>query len=382
MASRKVSELRNDGKPSDRFSGTRAELAQASHMPGEMYTSERVFELEKSRIFMKQWLCVGRLEEIPNPGDYMTRRLVGEAVLIARDSSGGVVACLNMCLHRGVEVAYGTGNAERFKCPYHAWTYDISGRLTGAPLMRDFGIDLSGQRMPPVRTATWRGWIFIHFDQDAEPFDAWIAPFNSLDAWRAGECRLAAKLEFTIECNWKFIAENLTDWYHATTLHAATIGRFYKIGRDPLAAKLLPNGGSTIEFDGNTRELDPNFPFPKLPWLGKDQIFSAKGVMFPNVNFSMGSDTIRLWQMWPLSASRMHGFYHILLPERSFRIPDFQKKLDHMCDYIRSITAEDITALESLQRAAASAHYVPGRLSHLEVVIHHWQRNYVQVMDG
>src|SRR5690606_23457263 len=100
-------------------------INQASHTPGYVYGDPAVLALEKERMFMKDWLCMGRIEELPNPGDYMTHTVLGEPVMIARNRAGVLQAFYNQCRHRGVEVAQGRGNAKIFKCPYHAWTYDL-----------------------------------------------------------------------------------------------------------------------------------------------------------------------------------------------------------------------------------------------------------------
>src|SRR5205823_5796742 len=123
----------------------------ARHLPGEIYTSEEIAALEKARIFIRHWLCVGRVEELPNPGDYLTTRIAGEPIVIARDKSR-VVAYLNMCLHRGVEIAAGCGHADEFLCPYHSWCYDVGGQLTGAPYMKQSTADLSDKRLPRLRS--------------------------------------------------------------------------------------------------------------------------------------------------------------------------------------------------------------------------------------
>src|SRR5262249_6459466 len=107
---------------SDTFRATRAALPQARHMPGDVYTSEGYQEIEKDRIFLREWLCLGRVEELPNPGDYLAVRIMDEPVLIVRNKQGALHAFANVCRHRGVEVApVGQGNAKEFLCPYHSW---------------------------------------------------------------------------------------------------------------------------------------------------------------------------------------------------------------------------------------------------------------------
>ena len=125
-------------------------LNQSRHLPGHIYTSPEILALEKERVFMKDWLCMGRVEEIENPGDYMTFRVVGEPVIVVRNEAGDINAMSNVCRHRGVEVVSGEGNLKEFSCPYHGWTYDLRGQLIGAPYMKEAeGFDPQTCRLHP-----------------------------------------------------------------------------------------------------------------------------------------------------------------------------------------------------------------------------------------
>ena len=108
-------ELENDTD----LTQSRGDLRKALHLPGYIYHSEEIFELEKEKIFMKEWLAMARIEEFEKAGDYRTFRVMGEPVIICRDKAGVLNAFANVCAHRGVEVASGEGNLEEFSCPYH-----------------------------------------------------------------------------------------------------------------------------------------------------------------------------------------------------------------------------------------------------------------------
>lgn len=365
----------------EQIAGIYADVPGARHLPPEIYCSPDVAEREKSKIFMRQWLSVAREEELPNAGDYLTLRIAGEPVVIARENGGSIVAYMNACLHRGVQVAFDKGNAERFHCPYHAWTYDIAGNLIGAPRMKDSGHDLEGQRLPRIRTALWRGWVFINFDESAPSFEQFIEPYEENAWWyRSGDCRLAHKVVFDVQCNWKFIVENLVDYYHASTVHAGTFGTFYRLGTKSLPGKLLPGGGSLVEFGESIRTYDTNLPFPRLPWMAEGHVVQAKGAMFPNVNFS-AADSLRVWHIWPDGPQRTQLIGYILLPPASFNIPDYESKLKGYVDYVGRIVSEDRLALESLQSAVNSSRFNPGLLSNLEGYLQHLLKHYVDVMD-
>ena len=183
---------------------------------------------------MREWLMIGREEELPNSGDFMTFRVCEEPIVICRDKSGSLNAFYNMCVHRGVEVAEGSGNTQRFMCPYHGWVYDHEGRLKGAAHMKDSDeFDPAKCRLKPVRLATWRGNIFVCFNEDTRPFDEAIAPFEKDFGFLQMErCRLGNKIVLELDCNWKFVNENIMDLYHVRVLHAGTFGANFSWDND------------------------------------------------------------------------------------------------------------------------------------------------------
>ena len=164
---------------------------------------------EKEKIFKKDWLAVARVEEIENAGDYMTFDIVGEPIIVARNTQSELNAFYNVCVHRGTEVAAGAGNVAHFKCPYHAWTYDLSGQLVGAAYMDDIkDFELDACRLRAVRLEVWEGWVFINFDELAEPLAAFVAEFaEEFGVFQQSKMRLNRRLETTLNCNWKLVNE-------------------------------------------------------------------------------------------------------------------------------------------------------------------------------
>ena len=138
-------------------------LEEGRQFAGGIYVSPEIYEREKQLIFKRDWLCVGRVEHFARPGDYKAFRIVGEPVLVCRDNDGTLTALRNVCRHRGVEVATGEGNVKNFSYPYHAWEYELNGRLLRATYPEDItGFDLANCRLPPVRLDTWAGFVFVN----------------------------------------------------------------------------------------------------------------------------------------------------------------------------------------------------------------------------
>ena len=117
----------------------RANVAQpferAHAMPKSVYTSPEFLALEERHIFARDWLCAGRAESLPNPGDYLTMEITGEPVIVLRDRDGELRAMSNVCRHRMSTLLQGRGHVRSIVCPYHAWTYNLDGTLRGAPAM-------------------------------------------------------------------------------------------------------------------------------------------------------------------------------------------------------------------------------------------------------
>lgn len=360
----------------------RKPLPAARHLGGEIYCSPEIYKLEQELIFKKHWLCVGRVDEVPNVGDYITMRLADQPILISRDSPDSVVVLRNRCPHRGVEVAYGSGNGKSFTCPYHAWNFDLSGKLVGAGYMKGTETDMSQMRLPALRTAFWRGFIFITFSDETQPFEDFIAPYEKpLWFYQADKLKFADKLVVEVNTNWKFVVENLLDMYHVSTLHAKTFGKFIQLVRDELAFDAIPGGGIAFTFGSKPMTADGSQSFPFVSFL-KDQGlgFAAKGAIFPNINLSVRADGLRMWTLWPLSPDRTQIVSYLLLEPGASERPEFAERMATYRDYMRSIVAEDQQAVESLQRNARAADFDPGPLSHLEGPIHHVLNNYLDVI--
>ena len=199
-----------------------ADVSQAVTLPAELYTSAEVLAFEAEALFMKEWLCVGRAERIPNIGDWFTVTIVDEPIIVARNKSGEVCAMSAVCQHRAMQVCEGEGNSTTFKCPYHHWNYGLDGRLLGAPAMeRTEAFNKADFGLPQLRVEEWLGFVFVNFDSDAAPLAPTLerySPFvHNFDLENA-ICPGTFTLE-NLPWNWKVMFENFNDGYHANRLH-------------------------------------------------------------------------------------------------------------------------------------------------------------------
>ena len=350
---------------------TRKPLNEASHLPGYFYTSQEMYEVEKERIFFRDWLPIARVEEIEKPGDYMTFRIVDEPFIVARDTTGKLNAFMNRCAHRGVAVAKDPGHAKEFMCPYHGWLYDLEGRLVGAPAMdQAVGWDKKDCRLKPVTLREWAGWIFITFNDNPMPWEEWIAPYEKEFGFlRQEKCRLADKIVVEVDCNWKFPLENLMDNYHSAVLHVKTIGPTLSVGRYTGIRK--GSAAFTAHYEARPMTADGQSRFGKMPWMtDKEENFACSAHIAPNMHMLARCDNVHPFIFWPIGKDRCRITCYMLWPEEWHSLPDFRERVAPYNAFTRAVIDEDVSVMESQHDAASSPRYEPGRLSRLELGVH------------
>lgn len=367
----------------EKFAETRKPVLNARHLPGFIYNSSEVYALEKEKLFMRDWLCLGRVEELINPGDFMTFRIMDEPIIVVRDVDGKLKAHSNICAHRGVEIAFGSGNTHRFKCPYHGWTYSLDGKLTGATFTQGTeGFDFKNCRLSPVQIGEWAGWMFVNFDPDCEPLERAVDEFDAdFGHLRQEECALAEKIVIHLDCNWKFVVENVIDIYHVGVLHARTKGAGFDA--KTFKVELRRKGGYFRSYGDGPTSLSKKPPFGKMPWLqDKPDSYSLMGLLPPNFTMFARIDDVHPFIVWPLSPNTCDLVIYLVYPKSFFSRPDFREKVEISKEYLTTVLEEDRTMIASLQRAMGTKRFRPGPMTYLEEGVHHVINSYLERMFG
>ena len=164
-------------------------LPNATAMPKAMYVSPNILQLEIERLFYQEWICAGRSDEIPNAGDFMSFDLLDQPLILIRQkagdgkNNGDIQAISNVCRHRMMRLVDGKGQAKKFTCPYHAWTYNLDGDLIAAPYMdRTDCFNKVDIKLPHVRTEVHMGWIYVSLSPDIAPVAEMLAPLGEVVA--------------------------------------------------------------------------------------------------------------------------------------------------------------------------------------------------------
>jgi Rieske 2Fe-2S family protein len=186
----------------------------------DFYSDPDIFERDVSRIHLRRWLCVGHESRIPRPGDWFVFDVANESLIIVRGRDERVRALVNVCRHRGSHVCYEReGNSRVLVCPYHAWTYDLDGRLRSARLMGD-DFDPSGHGLTQVQLRIVEGVIFVCFAEEPPGFERVEETIRAtLGRYGWAEARVAHRESYSVDANWKLVTENYQECYHCSPAH-------------------------------------------------------------------------------------------------------------------------------------------------------------------
>ena len=331
---------------------------EARTMPPGFYTSDDFLELEKEQIFRREWICLGHVGEVPEPGDFFTTELVGEQLLVSRGQDGEIYVLSNVCRHRGnlVETAP-KGNRRSFVCQYHAWTYDTDGRLKTAPLMKKAkAFDQKKCSLPQLNTEIWNNFIFVNLDGMADPLADQLDGLQGILHNYHHELR---NLLFTDEAvwntNWKNLTENFMEGYHLFSTHPKTL--------QPMTpTQLCRKVPGEDRWTAYRSYYDPEYP-PRGPFhedLTEDeQRNSVLFNVFPSFVVAVAANYTLYLCLRPAGADKVAIRWGICGLKSDPQDPEVVAYID-LC---KSFNVEDKEKLETLQKAQNTRYYHSGPLA-------------------
>lgn len=195
----------------------------------EAYISHEYAHEEQDKLWRKTWLQAGRLEDIPEVGNFMTFDILTDSILVVRTAPDEVKAYYNVCPHRGrrlVDTPKGKRNARgqkmNFVCGFHGWTFDLQGSCTYIQDAEHWQGKLTDDntRLGPVKADTWGGWVWINMDPEAEPLRDYLEPAATLlDPYQLQNMRYRWRKWVVFDCNWKVALEAFNETYHVPGTH-------------------------------------------------------------------------------------------------------------------------------------------------------------------
>lgn len=359
--------------------------SEALSLPPDAYTSDDLLALEKERIFRREWICVGRADEISAPGDYFTTEIDNAPIIVVRGNDDNITAMANVCRHRLTVLTTGSGNTEYFSCPYHGWTYDTGGQLITAPRMPQppaFAKD--DCRLPPVRVELWSGFIYLNLDENAAPLKPRLADLTELFAnYHVEDMRTVWHKQELWDTNWKVLTENFLEVYHIGVTHPDTL---YPLGSHKLVEVLPAAPGyhfyrQQLEDTVEPVPLDPEIAIENPDLTDFEQRNVYVGGVFPSHVFSVAWD----WMLWLSLQPNGSGQVKIdvgvvgpvRLPVNQPEYPNFPYP-----PLVDVVNAEDRVRVEAVQRGATSGLGAQGRLHLHEEPIWGFVRYLVRQLCG
>ena len=351
----------------------------ARTLPAEFYVDRAFFDREMARLFARMWVCAGRVEQVEGPGDFFVRELLGEDIIVTRPTGDRRVnAFYNVCRHRGTKLCterHGTF-AGSIQCPYHSWTYDLDGRLIGAPHMDEVPhFRKSDYPLHRVATEVWDGHIFITLAKNPLPLSAQLADLpQKFRAWRMQDLRLGRRIVYDVKANWKLIVQNYNECLHCPNLHPALnkLSHYLSGENEPLQATYM-GGRMDLRPGVETLSVDGLCPRKSLPGLSPED---ARRVyyyaIFPNMLLSLHPDYMMVHTLWPVAPDRT-----INICEWHFHPDEIAREGFDPADAVEfwdMTNRQDWHVCELSQAGIASRAYMPGPYSNREDLLYAFDR--------
>ncbi|CAN5612327.1 aromatic ring-hydroxylating dioxygenase subunit alpha [soil metagenome] len=355
----------------------RREYRGATLLPARAYHEPAILAWERANILRRDWVMVGREEDVADPGTYILAELVGDQLIIVRGRDRVLRAFHNVCRHRGTAVAEEPrGKVVRFQCPYHAWIYDLDGTLIRAKHtddLDDFSFEAYG--LASVGLETWQGFVLLNLDPDAAPLRAQLG--DLVQHWSRFDfttLRSAKRIEYDVAANWKFIAENYSECYHCPGIHPQ-LNRLtpYDLGGDfdPDGAwqggwMELADGAETMALDDGHGSRDGRPPMSGI--TPHDERCVYYYLLWPTTFLSVHPDYLLVHRLVPTAPDRTTVVCEWLFEAETMARSGF--------DPADAIAFWDLTnqqdwhVCELQQRGTRSSSWVAGRYSNQEASVH------------
>ena len=364
---------------------------QRTMLPAGCYTAPEFFAFEQAEVFSRTWICVGRVEQVAQPGDCLAAEVAGEPVLVTRAEDGTIRALSAICQHRG-EIIPCPEKGRALRCPLHFWTYDFEGRLVGAPRMGDAEATLQlrkAVRLPVLRLEIWHGFIFINLDQQAAPLAPTLAKLEPL--WAGYEATGLKALppvmsDTPLPWNWKVQVENFTDAYHPEFVHIGThdFAPSIMAGDGVRFTDMKPDDNAIVRSvplkqpDGGMMRdgWGPEAAFPAIPTLPPEQRSRITFAMLPpSLTMMFAPGTIAYTLIRPIgAAATLAGSDRVtyggwLLPQSTLDLPDLTARCAAVSEGGSKIWAQDVPINLGMQAAKHSRFLPHGIYGPLETTL-------------
>ncbi|MEL7114632.1 MAG: aromatic ring-hydroxylating dioxygenase subunit alpha [Pseudomonadota bacterium] len=321
------------------------------------YTDPAIYDNEMQGLFARTWQFACHANEIPNLGDYTAFEIAGESLFAIRGRDGVVRCFYNVCQHRAHQLVQGSGTTRVVVCPYHAWTYELTGQLRAGPNIKSVpGFDKSDVCLTEVKCEDFNGYLFVNLDPDAAPMEDWYPGVRDELAEYVPQVRELAPLEWVeIEekCNWKVSVENYSECYHCSINHPTFATGVVK----PETYDIQPTDGYVLKHITECQALEQMSYDIDMSVRHADEYRSF--FLWPMFSFQVYPGNLLNTYHW-----RPRGVENCTVWRGWYSVGGIDNEVvRRMAMQDRQTTVEeDINLVESVQRGLTSRGYRPGPL--------------------
>jgi phenylpropionate dioxygenase-like ring-hydroxylating dioxygenase large terminal subunit len=362
-------------------------------LPAWTYADPEFARVEAERIFRPSWQIVCHVSDVPNAGDWQSLDYISESVIVVRGQDDVLRGFTNVCRHRGSRLVDGaSGCAKKLVCPYHAWTYDLDGRLTGVPDSASYPtLDRAAAGLVPVDLEIWQGFVFVRAGppRDGEelsvadmmaPYAGQIAPYRFEELRALGRVTLRPR-----DVNWKNVGDNYADGLHIAPAHPGLtrlFGKSYGVEAAPHVDRMWGDLVDRPSANWSERLYQRLLPrVPQLPAVSQRRWLYFK--LWPNIAFDIYPDQVDFMQWLPT------GPASCIIREISYALPDAPddpwRREMRAARYLnwrinRQVNAEDTLLITRVQQGMASHSFTMGPLSDKEVCLKQFCRRMREII--
>ena len=356
----------------------------AQPIPPALNHSIEYYHLERDSVFMQEWICVGREDELVSPGCFLTHEVAGVSVLVVRNNRDQLAAYVNACAHRQARlIDDDKGCTKKITCPYHAWSYDLDGQLVRAPYMEmkvDFDISQHGLRR--LHLETWEGFVYVSLAENPETsLNQVLAPFKENIVGRFDmSCYQTVMRETMIwGANWKNLIENFTESYHVPMAHRQTFAKHAKPLEDYIC-------GEDSNYYGYHRAVQPSNTGSGAAHVDNHRLegewrrMMIDFCVFPCHLVTLMPDFLWYISVQPKGIDQFQATWGVAIPPEVLAdIPghEYDKWLSDLKNYMDVANGEDKVLVEALHQGTKSPILPPGTYHPIERNL--W--NFVRYLD-
>lgn len=343
------------------------DVTHARGLPNAFYTDPAVFEVEKEKVFARNWVALGFTTDVPTNGYARPLTFLGQPLVMIRDAEGTLRVFQNICRHRGMILVQEEGPIQRvIRCPYHSWSYEMSGQLRTTPHVggpgnnRHDAINREKLGMLEVRSHQWMGIVFVNLDGNAPAFEDYagdmIARYAEFDRplFRCGD---EGTFDMEVQSNWKLAIENGAESYHLPWVHPG-LNAYSRLEDHYHIDTVGPTCGQ------GTTVYDPALKFPRFDGLSDKWDKGAEYPMcFPNIMMGFQNDHTFGFIVVPESHERSVERAQLFYASDEVSGDEWQEKRQQNATQWRGVFEEDIFVVEGMQKGRHARGFDGGKFS-------------------